>query len=57
MYRPIARQWLDKHLPAERDSWQTRRYQEMQTTIRDNSIHTLLGSGYVFCAMVRPEAI
>jgi hypothetical protein len=55
-YRPIARQRLDKHLPGERDSWQTAHCQVMPTKIRYNNRRLLLGNGRVFCE-VRREAI
>jgi hypothetical protein len=45
MYRPIVRQRLDKHFPAETDSWQAARCQVMPTIIRDNSRRPLIGRG------------
>jgi hypothetical protein len=44
-YRPTARQRLDKHVPAEIDSWSTARCWVMRTKIRDNKVHPLLGNG------------
>jgi hypothetical protein len=55
-YRSIARQPLDKQLPADRDSWQTAHCQVTPITIRKNNRRLLLANGRVF-REVRREAI
>jgi hypothetical protein len=56
-YRPTARQQLDKHLPAETESWQTARcYVNMFQCICNNRGHSLLGNGRIFYE-VGPDAL
>jgi hypothetical protein len=54
MYLPTARQLLDKHVPAETDSWYTARCWVRRTTIHDNKGHPLLGNAFLTTEEVFP---